>query len=48
VKFILDPAKETASKLLMPPFVEGFEIVYENLGNDAALLGAASLAFEEL
>ncbi len=47
-EFILGPAKETASKLLMPPFVEGFEIIYENLGNDAALLGAASLAFEEL
>lgn len=46
--FILNPAKETASKLLMPPFTEGFEIIYESLGNDAALLGAASLAFEEL
>jgi glucokinase len=46
--FILKPAKETATKLLMPPFVEDFEIIYESLGNDAALLGAASLAFEEL
>jgi len=46
--FILKPAKETASRLLMPPFVEDFEILYESLGNDAALLGAASLAFEEL
>jgi glucokinase len=46
--FILKPAKETASRLLMPPFVEDFEIIYESLGNDAALLGAASLAFEEL
>lgn len=47
-KYILDPAKETASKLLMPPFLEDFDIIYESLGNDAALLGAASLAFEEL
>jgi glucokinase len=47
-KFILDPAKETAIKYLMPPFRENFDIMYESLGNDAALLGAASLAFEEL
>lgn len=47
-KFILDPAKETATRYLMPPFREDFDIIYESLGNDAALLGAASLAFEEL
>ena len=47
-KFILDPAKETAIKYLMPTFRENFDIIYESLGNDAALLGAASLAFEEL
>jgi len=47
-KWILDPAKETAKKLLMPPFLDGFDIIYESLGNEAALLGAASLAFEEL
>jgi len=46
--YILKPAKETASRLLMPPFLKDFEITYESLGNDAALLGAASLAFEEL
>lgn len=46
--FILGPAKETASRLLMPPYLEDFDIIYESLGNDAALLGAASLAFEEL
>ncbi len=46
--FLLKPAYETASKYLMPPFLEGFEITYESLGNDAALLGAASLAFDEL
>lgn len=47
-KYILEPAKETAIRYLMPPFREDFEIIYESLGNDAALLGAASLAFEEL
>ncbi|MCC5913491.1 MAG: ROK family protein [Balneolaceae bacterium] len=47
-KFLLDPAYETAYKYLMPPFRDGFEIKSETLGNDAALLGAASLAFEEL
>lgn len=46
--FILQPARDTAQRLLMPPFTEGFEIIYESLGNEAALLGAASLAFEEL
>ncbi len=47
-KWILDPARNTAKKYLMPPFLEDFEIIYESLGNEAALLGAASLAFEEL
>lgn len=47
-KWILEPAYETAAKYLMPPFLEDFEIIYESLGNEAALLGAASLAFEEL
>jgi glucokinase len=47
-KLILQPAYDTAAKYLMPPFLEDFEIIYESLGNDAALLGAASLAFEEL
>lgn len=46
--FILQPARDTAKRLLMSPFTENFEILYESLGNDAALLGAASLAFEEL
>lgn len=46
--WILKPAKQTAAKLLMPPFLENFDIIYEDLGNEAALLGAASLAFEEL
>lgn len=46
--WILKPARETALKYLMPPFHDDFEIIYESLGNDAALLGAASLAFEKL
>jgi glucokinase len=47
-RWLLRPAEETALKYLMPPFREDFEIIDESLGNDAALLGAASLAFEEL
>jgi glucokinase len=31
---------------MMPPFQEGFEIIYEDLGNDSSLLGAAGLAFD--
>jgi len=46
--WILDPARKTAEKLLMPPFLEDFEIIYESLGNEAALLGAASLAFDAM
>ena len=47
-KWILEPARNTAKQYLMPPFLDGFDIIYESLGNEAALLGAASLAFEEL
>lgn len=46
--FILKPAYNTAINSLLPTFTEGFELVYEPLGNDAAILGAASLAFEHL
>lgn len=46
--FILKPAKETASRLFMPPFIEDFEIIYKSLSNRAALLEVGSLAFEEL
>lgn len=45
---ILEPARKAAMERLMPPFREGFGIRYETLGNDAALLGAGSLAFEYL
>jgi len=46
--WILEPARKAALERLMPPFRKGFEIRYETLGNDAALLGAGSLAFEHL
>ena len=44
--YLLEPARETARKYLMPPFREGFDILYEPLSNEAAMLGAASLAME--
>jgi glucokinase len=44
--WLIKPATESALSYLMPPFRKEFEIVYENLGNDSALLGAGSLAFE--
>lgn len=43
--FLFMPAKEIIKKHLMEPFLNGFELEHENLGNDCALLGAASLAF---
>lgn len=45
-KWLIEPARTSAIERMMPSFHEGFDIVYENLGNDAALLGASSLAFE--
>ena len=39
-------AREIVKKHMMPPFQEGFEIIYEDLGNDSSLLGAAALAFD--
>lgn len=45
---ILEPAKKTALSRLMPPFHTDFDVLYEPLGNNAALLGAASLALEKL
>ncbi len=44
--FLFEPAKKTINKHMMEPFKEGFELVYEDLGNDSALLGAAGLAFD--
>ena len=45
-EFLLRPARETALKFLMPPFRNGFGIIIETMGNDAAILGSASLAME--
>jgi|AntRauMFilla1563_2_1112583.scaffolds.fasta_scaffold00253_10 glucokinase len=47
-EYILEPARKTALASLLPTFAEDFELIYEPLGNDAAILGAASLAFEYL
>ena len=44
--YILQPARDAAYERLMPGFREGFSVIYEELGNSAALFGAASLAFE--
>lgn len=44
--WILKPAREMAEKRMIDAFKEGFEIIYESLGNDAAVLGAASLPYE--
>ena len=44
--FLFEPAREIVRKHMMPPFLEGFELVAEDLGNDSALLGAAGLAFD--
>lgn len=44
--WILEPARKMAYERLMPPFREGFEILFEELSNDAAMLGAGSLAYE--
>ncbi|MEX1062438.1 MAG: ROK family protein [Balneolaceae bacterium] len=47
-QWLTSPARKTALENLMPPFHEDFEIIYEPLGNDAALYGASSLALEHL
>ncbi len=45
--WILEPARKTAYKYMMATFHDGFELIHESLGNKAALLGAASLAFKQ-
>jgi glucokinase len=45
-EYILGPARKIAMQRLLAPFRTDFEIVYESLGNDAALLGAGSLPLE--
>lgn len=44
--FLFEPARDIVRKHMMEPFKDGFELVYEDLGNDSALLGAAGLAFD--
>jgi glucokinase len=44
--WLFEPAREIVKKHMMIPFQEGLELVYEDLGNDSALLGAAGLAFD--
>lgn len=46
--YILEPAHKAATQRLLDPFKTDFEILYETLGNEAAVLGAASLAFESI
>ena len=46
--FILKPAQESMEKFVMPGLKEGIEIVWETLGNEAGMLGAAHLVFEYL
>lgn len=47
-KWLIEPARTSAIERMMPSYHEGFDIILENLGNDAALLGASSLAFEKM
>ena len=47
-EYLLEPARETVRRFVMPPMLEGVEIVRETSGNDVALLGAARLVFEHL
>lgn len=45
-KWILEPAKQMAMSRMIETFRDGFEIILETMGNDAAVLGAASLPYE--
>mgnify|MGYP003627088781 CR=1 FL=1 len=44
--WLFEPARDIIKKHMMLPFQEDLELVYEDLGNDSALLGAAGLAFD--
>lgn len=46
--WILEPARKMARERLMLPFHDGFDILFEPMGNDISLLGAGSLAFDLL
>lgn len=44
--WLFKSARSIIEQYMMLPFQEDLEIIYEDLGNDSALLGAAGLAFE--
>lgn len=46
--FILEPARQSMMKFVMPGLRDGIEIIRETLGNEAGMLGAAHLVFEYL
>ena len=46
--WLLDPARQSLARSVMPSMAEGVQIVRETRGNDVALLGAARLVFERL
>ncbi|WP_412063287.1 ROK family protein [Rubrivirga sp. IMCC45206] len=45
---LLDSARDTLRRSVMPSMAEGIEIVQEPRGNDVALLGGARLVFERI
>jgi len=45
-EFLFEPARKIVKEQMMVPFQEDFELIYEDLGNDGALLGAGGLAFD--
>ncbi|MEM6782943.1 MAG: ROK family protein [Bacteroidota bacterium] len=45
--YILEPARAAMRRYVMPGLVDDLQLVRETLGNEAAILGAARLAFEQ-
>lgn len=45
--YILDPARETLPRYVVPGLHEGLKILREESGNDVGLLGAAHLVFQQ-
>ncbi|WP_243664863.1 ROK family protein, partial [Rhodothermus marinus] len=46
--FILEPARQTLRRYVIPALRDRVEIVRETLGNEAGMLGAAQLVFQLL
>lgn len=46
--YILEPARQTIVRYVMPNLRDGIEIIQETLGNEAGMLGAAHLVFDLL